>query len=134
MTPDSRDAAARPWPATVSHPDLVAVYASRAGRLALLLRQTLVPLPEERDPWLRETRAATRAVVGGLRAAGWRHPCLVLQWRPLGQVARVLRRWRCVYEADPGRRAALTRVVEGRLADRRFLRRLTAAMGTRVEV
>src|SRR5437899_10582945 len=39
-------------------PDLVAVYEAIDGRLALLLRQTLVPLPEESPAFRRATRSA----------------------------------------------------------------------------
>ena len=52
------------------HPDLVAVYESPRGRLALLLRQTLVPLGPEHFEWLAETRATARAVIA--RSAGRR--------------------------------------------------------------
>ncbi len=109
------------WPGRERHPDLVAIFQSRHGRVALLLRQTMVPLVEEHPEWLEETRRAARAVIAELRGAGLAGPCLVLQWRALGQVAEILHGWRCCYDADPVRRAELTRVVERRLADLRFL-------------
>jgi hypothetical protein len=109
------------WPGEGAHPDLVAIFQSRRGRIALLLRQTLVPLPEERSRWLNETRGAARAVIAGLRARGFTGPLVVLQWRSFGQTAEVLRGWRCRYDGDPVRRAELTRVVERRLADQRYL-------------
>src|SRR2546422_6071423 len=52
------------------HPDLVAVYEAPDGGLALLLRQTLLPLHEGRGRWFNETRRAARAAVASLRAAG----------------------------------------------------------------
>jgi hypothetical protein len=109
------------WTGGEAHPDLVAIFQSRRGRIALLLRQTLVPLPEERSKWLDETRRSARAVIAALRATGLTGPWLVLQWRSLGQAAEVLHGWRCRYDADPVRRAELTRVVERRLADQRYL-------------
>jgi hypothetical protein len=54
------------------HRDLVAVYESPRGRLALLLRQTLVPLAPEHFEWLAETRATARAVIADLRGVGVR--------------------------------------------------------------
>ena len=57
-------------------PDLVAIYESPDGRFALLLRQTLVPLPEE----FSSLRRATAAPLGrrprsserpGSTAASW---------------------------------------------------------------
>src|SRR3989442_12216517 len=63
------------------HPDLVAVYEAPDGGLALLLRQTLVPLHEERGRWFNETRRAARAAVASLRAAGVIEDVSVLQWR-----------------------------------------------------
>jgi hypothetical protein len=60
-------------------------------------------------------------VIAALRAKGITGPWLVLQWRSLGQAAEVLQGWRCCYDADPVRRAELTRVVERRLADQRYL-------------
>jgi hypothetical protein len=109
------------WPGGEAHPDLVAIFQSRRGRIALLLRQTMVPLVEERSKWLDETRRTARAVIIALRAAGLTGPWLVLQWRSLGQVAEVLHGWRCRYDADPVRRAELTRIVERRLADLSYL-------------
>jgi hypothetical protein len=78
------------------HHDLVAVYESPRGRLALLLRQTLVPLGPEHFEWLAETRATARAVIADLRVAGFdgagprrvdTPPGRVLQalWSPDGQ-------------------------------------------------
>jgi hypothetical protein len=109
------------WPGGEVHPDLVAIFQSRRGRIALLLRQTMVPIAEERGKWLDDTRRSARAVITTLREAGLAGPWLVLQWRPLGQAAEVLHGWRCRHDADPVRRAELTRVVERRLADLRYL-------------
>src|SRR5207247_10713347 len=52
------------------HRDLVAIYEAPEGTLALLLRQTLVPLSEERGRWFNDTRRTARAVVARLRPAG----------------------------------------------------------------
>ncbi len=100
------------------HPDLVAVYEAPDGGLALLLRQTLVPLHEERGRWFNETRRAARAAVASLRAAGVIEDVSVLQWRPLPDVAEVLTGWLCCYLGDPARSAQLADIVGARLADR----------------
>src|SRR3989442_4939291 len=63
------------------HPDLVAVYEAPDGGLALLLRQTLVPLHEERGRWFNETRRAARAAVASLRAAGVIRDVFLVPWR-----------------------------------------------------
>src|SRR5207247_1739043 len=52
-------------------PDLVAGHESPNGCSALVLRHTLVPLPEEHAGWERETRAAARDVIDDLRGAGF---------------------------------------------------------------
>jgi hypothetical protein len=100
------------------HPDVVAVFESSHGRLALLLRATLVPLPHERTRWSAETRRTARAVTVALRPVGVQEPPIVLQWRPASQVAHILRRWTCQYDADPARRAELTELVTAELTDR----------------
>lgn len=104
-----------------ANPDLIALFKSRGGRWALLLRHTVVPLSEERDEWFAETRKVARSVIASLRAAGVKGRFTVLQWRPFGEVAFVLRSWSCRYDGDPARRGELTRVVLGRLADRKFV-------------
>lgn len=104
-----------------AHPDLVAVYESPRGRLALLLRHTVVPLAEERTEWLERTRRTVAPIARGLRAAGAREHVLVLQWLPLARVADVLRTWTCRYEGDAARRATLSSLVERYVADRAFL-------------
>src|SRR3989442_10926025 len=85
------------------HPDLVAVYEAPDGRLALLLRQTLVPLGEERGGWFNDTRRAAHAAVASLRAAGVTQDVTVLQWRPLPRVPPNPGGWRRPYLGDPGR-------------------------------
>ncbi len=100
------------------HPDVVAAYEAPDGRLALLLRQTLVPLLEERGRWLNETRRAARAAVTSLRAAGQDEDVTVLQWRPLEDVAHVLACWTGRYFGDPARCAQLADIVTTRLSDR----------------
>src|SRR5437762_12208067 len=42
------------------HPDLVAVHESPNGDIALVLRHTFVPLPEEHAEWRRAARPAAR--------------------------------------------------------------------------
>jgi len=102
-------------------PDLVAVYESPDGRLALLLRQTLVPLPEEFSSLRRATRSAARAVAGKLRAAGFHGGFMVLQWQPLGTAASAMKNWPCRYDANPARRTQLAAVAERYAADERYL-------------
>src|SRR2546428_11641743 len=77
------------------HPDLVAVYEAPDGRLALLLRQTLVPLGEERGRWFNDTRRAAHAAVASLRAAGGTQDVTVLQGRPLPHLPPVPGGRRC---------------------------------------
>jgi hypothetical protein len=103
------------------HPDLVAVYESHRGRTALLLRQTILPLWEERTDWLLETGHAGEEIIAGLREVGLTGPCMILQWRTLDEVAHVFRTWRLRYDADPLRRRQLHRIVENHLAERRWL-------------
>ena len=103
--------------------DLVAVYEAPDGRIALLLRHTLVPLPEEFVSLRRTTRSAARAAADKLRAAGFREGLMVLQWQPLGTAAAVMRNWPCRYEADTARRAQLAAVAERYAADERYLAR-----------
>jgi hypothetical protein len=102
-------------------PDLVAVYESSAGDLALLLRHTPVPAMPEYGAWRAETRKTARVVIAKLRAAGLRSEVIVLQWLPLRGVARIMRTWACRYEGDAARRAQLTAVAERYAADDRFL-------------
>jgi hypothetical protein len=102
-------------------PDLVAVYEAPDGRIGLLLRQTLVPLPEEFASLRRTTRSAARRASSKLRAAGFHGGFMVLQWQPLDTAAAVMREWSCRYEADPARRAQLAAVAERYEADERYL-------------
>lgn len=101
--------------------DLVAVYESPGGRLALLLRHTPVPLSEERAAWLADTRRATRAIVEPLRAAGFTGGVVVAQWLPVGETAEILTTWTCRWVGDAARHAQLVAVVERQAADERFL-------------
>lgn len=105
------------------HRDLVAVYESPRGRLALLLRQTLVPLGPEHFEWLAETRATARAVIADLRVAGFDGATVVLQWLPFGDVASIVARWVRRWDGDQVRRTQLLAVVDGHLEDQRFLDR-----------
>lgn len=104
-------------------PDLVAVYEAPDGRVALLLRHTLVPLPEEFASLRRTTRSAARAAADKLRAAGFHGGFMVLQWQSLGTAAAIMRDWPCRYEADAARRAQLVAVAERYAADERYLAR-----------
>src|SRR5262249_47043272 len=81
-------------------PAVVAVWEGAGGRLALLLRHTVFPLPTERTSWLIETADVAGPVIDDLRQAGcWGAP-IVLNWRPLGTIAHVARTWRLRYDAD----------------------------------
>ena len=102
-------------------PDLVAVYESSGGRLALLLRHTPVPLMQEYGAWRAETRKTAHIIVAKLRKAGLRGGVIVLQWLPLSGVAKIVRTWVCRYEGDATRRAQLAAVAERYAADDRFL-------------
>jgi hypothetical protein len=102
-------------------PDLVAVYEGPDSRIALLLRQTLVPLPEEFASLRKTTRTAARTASSKLRAAGYHGGFMVLQWQPLETAAAVTRDWPCRYDADPARRAQLVAVAERYVADERYL-------------
>lgn len=104
-----------------AHPDLVAVYESPRAALALLLRHTMVPLPDEWRGWRAETRQAKSTITRSLRAAGCTAELIVLQWLSLRRIALILRHWACRYEGDPSRHGQLTRVVERRLTDHQFL-------------
>src|SRR5262245_13763566 len=103
------------------HHNLVAVYESPRGRLALLLRQTLVPLAAEHFEWLAETRATARAVIADLRGVGFDGATVVLQWLPFGDVANIVSRWVRRWDGDQTRRTQLLAVVDSHLADQRFL-------------
>src|SRR2546428_10889126 len=101
------------------HPDLVAVYEAPDGRLALLLRQTLVPRGEERGRWFNDPGRAAHAAVASLRAAGVTQDVTVLQWRPLPDVATILEGWRCRYLGDSERYVQLADIVGASLGDRK---------------
>jgi hypothetical protein len=105
-----------------AYPALVAVYESRHGRVALLLRHTVVPLEEEHAEWLGETRQVARTVIAALRGAGLGRAFVVLQWRTLTEVAQVMRTWRCRYLGDHARHEEIATVLDRYVADWRFLR------------
>jgi len=107
--------------ACTNHPDLTAVFESPSGRLALLLRHTLVPLMEERPAWLTETRASARRIIGDLRASGVTRKVLVVQWLEIARADDILWSWTCCYEADPIRRAQLTGLARRYVLDDLFL-------------
>src|SRR5258705_6931025 len=101
-------------------PALVAVYEAPDGRIALPLRQTLVPLPEEFASLRRTTRSAARMASSKLRAVGFHGGFMVLQWQPLDTAAAVMRDWPCRYEADAARRAQLAAVARRDAARPRY--------------
>jgi hypothetical protein len=103
------------------HPDLVAVHESPNGDIALVLRHTLVPLPEEHAEWRRATRAAARDALDDLRGAGFEASVVVAQWLPVPRLARIFDSWPRRWEGDPTRAAQLRRVVRQLAADQRFL-------------
>jgi hypothetical protein len=96
----------------------VAAWEGPDGTLALLLRQTLLPLPEERGRWYHDTRRATRAVVTDLRVAGVTQEVTVLQWRQLEDVAAVLTGWTRRYLGDVPRFVQLRDIIATRIVDR----------------
>ncbi len=108
-------------PTCSNHPDLAAVFESPWGRLAVLLRHTLVPLTEEHPTWLAETRASVRRLLADLRASGLRSRVIVVQWVALARADEILNTWRCRYESDAVRRAQLAGVARRYVLDERFL-------------
>ena len=103
------------------HPDLVAVHESPNGDIALVLRHTFVPLPEEHAEWRRATRAAARDALDDLRGAGFEGDVVVAQWLPVHRLVRIFDDWPRRWEGDPVRAAQLRRVVRQLAADHRFL-------------
>lgn len=103
------------------HPDLVAVHEAPDGGIALVLRHTLVPVPEEHAEWSRATRAAARDVLDDLRGAGFEGGVVVAQWLPVPRLARIFDSWPRRWEGDPVRAAQLRKVVRRLVADQRFL-------------
>lgn len=93
----------------------------------------MVPLAEERVTWLGETRRVAREAILDLRAAGLAGGFLVLQWRALGEVARVLDHWTCRYEADADRHRELARVVTRWLADWQYVSTHRPALADELE-
>jgi len=100
-----------------SHEDVVAVFESPLGRLALLLRQPLVPAPDERADWLSATQRSARAVTASLRAVGRSDEITILQWQPLRRVAHIMADWDCSYEGDEIRHAQLVASICAWLTD-----------------
>src|SRR5438552_3137165 len=105
------------------HPDLVAVHESPNGDIALVLRQTLVPLPEEHADWRRATRAAARDALDDLRGAGFEGTVVVAQWLPVPRLARIFDSWPRRGEGDSARAAQLRRFVRQLPASERRARR-----------
>lgn len=103
------------------HADVTAVFESPSGRLALLLRYTLVPLDEERDDWRARIHATTRALFGELRAAGFRERMPVIQFLSFEEADDIMATWQCRFDQDPARRVQLARTARRYALDRRFL-------------
>src|SRR5258705_10501260 len=82
------------------HDDGVAVFESPLGRLALLLRQPLVPAPDDRADWLSATQRSAWAITASLRAVGRSGEITILQWQPLRRVAPIIAAWDCSHEGD----------------------------------
>jgi len=82
------------------HLDLVAVYESPAGELALLIDDTLLPpaSPRGRRRWLAETRAAAARIGDDLRGAGFRGPIRIVQYQPCALAAEIVAHWCCRYD------------------------------------
>lgn len=82
------------------HPDLVALYESATGELALLLDDTLLPpaSPANRGRWVAQIRSAVARIGADLEHAGRRGPIRVVQFLPWAVGADVVRRWRCRYD------------------------------------
>jgi hypothetical protein len=99
------------------HADVVAVFESPLGRLALLLRQPLVPAPDERADWLSATQRSARAVTASLQAVGRSAEITILQWQPLRRVAHIMADWDCSYEGDEIRHAQLVASICAWLTD-----------------
>jgi hypothetical protein len=99
------------------HRDLVAVYESRHGSLAVLFRQNLVPIADERIRWVSEIRSAASEVTRDFRAIAFSGEVVVLQWQPLRQVARILGTWLCRYSGDDDRHAELIDAAKSWCAD-----------------
>lgn len=103
------------------HADLAAVHESATGTLALVLRHTILPLPEERPGWLAETRGAACGTLRDLRDAGFMGRSVVAQWLPVQRLGQIFDAWPCRWEGDPVRAAQLRDVVRRVLADQRFV-------------
>ena len=89
------------------HPEVVAAFESPHGRLALLLRDPLVPQREATVQWCNAIALGMRNVTTSLRGAGLTADVTVLQWCSLPQVAHVVAHWDCIYEGDERRYAEL---------------------------
>ena len=107
-------------------PDLLAIYESPRGRLALLLRQTLTPRIQDYLGWRAETRHDALVVIDRLRRSGFVGGAVVLQSVPLSEAANIMRTWTCRYDADPARRAELGTAAERLAAEERFVSTRTA--------
>ena len=101
------------------HPELLSVHESPRGWLALLLRRPLRPPIGERAKWLRETRRIGAGIIADLLDTGVHRQMTVLQLRPPVEVAYVLQRWSCRYDAEPRQRKEMTALADSLAVDRR---------------
>src|SRR5439155_13083428 len=87
------------------HPDLVAVHESPNGDIALVLRHTFVPLPEEHAEWRPATRRAARDAPDDLPRARFEGSGGVPQWVPVPRLGGICGSWPRRWGGDPPRAA-----------------------------
>lgn len=82
------------------HVDLLAVYESPTGELALLLDDTVLPpsSARHRGRWFEHTRSAGERITADLRRAGFRRRIRVVQLLPRVEAGGVLTHWACRYD------------------------------------
>src|SRR5437660_10429452 len=93
------------------HPDLVAVHESPNGDIALVLRHTFVPLPEEHAEWRSATRADARDAPDDPRGAGFVGRDTVAPRGPMPRLARTFRPLRRLAAGGPPRAPQLRRAL-----------------------
>lgn len=89
------------------HPEVVAAFESPRGRIALLLRPTLTPTPQEMARCRKATTIGARTVTERLRAVGLTSEVTILQWCSPRRIADIVAHWDCTYEGDEQRYAQL---------------------------
>jgi hypothetical protein len=82
------------------HVDLLAVYESPNGELALLLDDTVLPpsSPRHRGRWFEHTRSAGERIAAELRRAGIKRRIRVVQLLPRVEAGEILTRWSRRYD------------------------------------